>query len=176
MKEIDFTLDEVGSINFEVEYTTKIVDPITQEKNIVPTIELQEVIPDEGYTGLSKVTVEAVTNEIDENIQPSNIKLGVSILGIEGNLEPDKPDQTKEVNPTIEIQTITPDTGYELAQVQVNAVTSAIDENIVSENIKEGVSILGVTGSLKEGYDVNVENNTLFFIGSGVVEGSELII
>ena len=57
-----------------------------QEKNIEPTITEQIVTADENYDGLSKVTVEAVTNEIDNNIQPSNIKLGVSILGVEGNL------------------------------------------------------------------------------------------
>lgn len=143
----------VGSLNKATEYIT----PLTQEKTATPSTNVQEITPDEEYTGLSKVTVEAVTNEIDENIQPSNIKLGVSILGIEGNLEPDKPDQTKEVTPTIETQIVTPDTGYELAQVQVNAVTSEIDENIVSENIKEGVSILGVEGSFVGGVDEELE-------------------
>lgn len=131
----------------EVSLSTKEIEPTTQEKTITPTKETQEVVPDEGIFALSKVIVEAVSNEIDENIQPNNIKLGVSILGVEGNVEPDKPDQTKEVNPSIEEQIVVPDTGYELSEVKVNGVTSEIDENIISENIKEGVSILGVQGN-----------------------------
>lgn len=60
--------------------------PILQEKNIAPTTSSQIITPDENYDGLSKVTIEAVTNKIDSNITSSNIKNGVSILGIEGIL------------------------------------------------------------------------------------------
>ena len=147
MQEIDFVLEEIQQIDFGMEYATKVIEPLTQEKSVVPSTQKQEVEPDLGYTGLSKVIVEAVSNEIDENIQPNNIKLGVSILGVEGNVEPDKPDQTKEVNPSINEQIITADTGYELAEVKVNGVTSEIDENIKPENIKKGVEILGVVGT-----------------------------
>lgn len=91
------------------------IEPVTQEKEVNPTTEIQEVIPDEGFTGLSKVTVNAiigdtleitpskeeqtfngvytevkskgVTSEVDENITPNNIKIGVSILGVDGTLE-----------------------------------------------------------------------------------------
>jgi len=51
-----------------------------QEKSAIPTTEEQEVIADEGYTGLSKVTVAG-----EENLIPDNIKQGVSIFGVEGN-------------------------------------------------------------------------------------------
>lgn len=57
--------------------------------------------------------------------------------------------QTKTVSPTISQQVVQPDSGYDgLSRVTVNAVTAAIDNNIVASNIKSGVSILGVTGSL----------------------------
>lgn len=50
--------------------------------------------------------------------------------------------------PSTSSQTIEPSTGYDgLASVTIEAVTSAIDENIVAGNIKNGVTILGVTGS-----------------------------
>lgn len=52
------------------------------------------------------------------------------------------------VTPTTSAQSITPEApidGYDT--VNVNAVTAAIDENIVAENIKSGVTILGVTGT-----------------------------
>ena len=121
----------------------------TQEKEVTPTTNVQEITPDKDYDALSKVTVKAVTNEIDENIKPSNIKLGVSILGVEGNVEPDKPNQSKVATPTTNQQIITADTGYELENVTIEAVTNEIDNNISAENILQGVSILGVEGILK---------------------------
>ena len=58
-----------------------------------------------------------------------------------------KPTQTKTATPSTSQQTITPDAGYELASVTVEAVTNAIDANIQAGNIRNGVSILGVTGN-----------------------------
>lgn len=55
--------------------------------------------------------------------------------------------QTKTVTPTTSKQNITADSGKVLEKVTVNAVTSAIDANIVAGNIKSGVTILGVEGT-----------------------------
>lgn len=57
--------------------------------------------------------------------------------------------QDRTVTPTTSKQTIqkTSDSYYGLSKVTVNAVTAAIDANIVAGNIKSGVTILGVTGS-----------------------------
>ena len=96
--------------------------PTFQEKTVAPTTSAQEVTADENYSGLSKVTVNAVTSSIDNNIKAINIRSGVSILGVQGNLEPDKPDQEKTVTPSSSQQIVTADTGYELAQVTVKAV------------------------------------------------------
>ena len=88
--------------------------------------------------------------------------------------------QEKEVSPTTEIQEITPDKYYTgLSKVTVSAVTSDIDENIVAGNIKEGVEILGVTGTYEQGYFTSYENNTLVFDNSDrpvTVNESELIL
>ena len=78
-----------------------------------------------------------------------NIRKGVTVLGVEGNLEPDKPNQDKTVLPSTSQQVITADTGYELASVTIEGVTSAIDSNIVPENIREGTMVLGVEGTMK---------------------------
>lgn len=60
--------------------------------------------------------------------------------------------QTKTVTPSTSSQSVTPDTGYDgLSKVTVNAVTSSIDSDIKASNIKSGVNILGVTGTLVEG-------------------------
>lgn len=132
------------------------------ELNYTPTTEAQ-IIP-EGYT--SGGIIGAVSSDIDSNIIPTNIRAGVSVLGIEGNLEPDKPDQSKTVTPTTQEQVIRGDTGYELAQVTVNPVTSAIDNNIQAENIKKDIPILGVTGTY-EGLNTSDATATASDIASG---------
>lgn len=125
--------------------------PTLQKKTITPTTTAQKVVADAEYDGLGEVNVNAVTSAVDANIIPTNIRRGTTILGVQGNLEADKPDQSKTVTPTTSQQNIVADTGYELAQVTVKAVTSSIDANIQAGNIKSGVSILGVTGTLQEG-------------------------
>ena len=139
-------IDTTKSIS-KVTYDGTNMSLATQTKTVTPTTSEQVIVGDDGYN-LSSVTVEAVTKDIDTNIQPNNIKQGVTILGVEGNVAPDKPDQSKIVNPTTSQQLITADIGYELAQVTVNAVTSDIDDNIQSGNIKQGITILGIDGSL----------------------------
>lgn len=57
--------------------------------------------------------------------------------------------QDRTITPTTSKQTVkkTSDSYYGLGTVTVNAVTAAIDENIVAGNIKSGVTILGVEGT-----------------------------
>lgn len=81
----------------------------------------------------------------DAIINPDAI---ANIAAVAGNISPEPVLQDKTVTPTTSQQTITADEGKTgLGTVTVNAVTSAIDANITAENIKSGVTILGVTGS-----------------------------
>lgn len=58
-----------GSLNSKSELsgalnkTTEYIEPITQEKEITPSTVVQEVTPDEDYTGLSKVTIKPIPSE-----------------------------------------------------------------------------------------------------------------
>lgn len=55
---------------------------------------------------------------------------------------------TLSVTPSTSSQTLTPTSPKNgFTQVNVSAVTSSIDNNIIAENIKKDVTILGITGS-----------------------------
>ena len=55
--------------------------------------------------------------------------------------------QTKPATPATSKVTVEPDAGKVLTKVEVSAVTSAIDANIVPGNVKKDITILGVTGT-----------------------------
>ena len=110
------------------------------------------------YTGLggsadnvaNASTIVEVLNEISKLFSgdydaTQNAEAIANIAAVASSIN--KPTQEKTVTPTTSKQTITPDSGKVLSKVTVNAVTAAIDENIVAGNIKSGVTILGVTGS-----------------------------
>lgn len=121
-----------------------------QTKNATPSTSQQIIEPDTGYNGISKVILSGVTNDIDSNIVAENIKSGITILGVEGTLDPSAEPvlQNKTVTPTTSQQVISADNGYDgLDEVTVNGVDNSIDSNIVAGNIKSGVTILGVQGS-----------------------------
>lgn len=63
--------------------------PLLQAKTAEPATTAQVVTADEGYDGLSSVTVDAVTAAIDANITPGNIKKDVQILGVMGTMKPE---------------------------------------------------------------------------------------
>lgn len=118
--------------------------------DVQPTTTDQTITPTEGSV-FSGGTVRAVTKEIDVNIVSNNIKEGVTILGVAGTLKGEKPEEVFDVQPSTAEQTITPTEGSVFSSGTVRAVTSAIDSNILPENIKQGVSILGVEGTLSGG-------------------------
>lgn len=130
-----------------------------QDKTVDPKPYIQTITYDStlGYDGLDTVTVNAVTASVDPDIIASNIKKDVEILGVTGTFEGRQPviQSTVSVEPKTLPQSVVPEDGYDgLAGVNISAVTAAIDPNILAENIKKNISILGVTGSYE-----SVQNN-----------------
>lgn len=91
-------------------------------------------------------------------VKSEEVKIKVPITTL--RIEPTT--QSKTVEPSIEEQTITPDEGiFALSSVTVNPVTSEIDESIKAENIKEGVSILGIEGTVKPFKELVLQDKTV---------------
>lgn len=167
------------------------------ETTITPTTSVQEVLPGEGVDGFSKIDVEAVTSSIDSNIIPGNIKKDTTILGVVGTLEEkedlnteltatetkvtnvqtlvdDLPTQyaleEKTVTPTTSQQIITPSSASKaISKVTVEAVTASIDSNIVADNIKKDIVVLGVTGT----YEGNVPTGSIEITANGTYNVSD---
>ncbi|MBQ2391422.1 MAG: hypothetical protein II306_06595, partial [Clostridia bacterium] len=138
------------SADSKITYSFDFEVPNVQPLDVTPTTEEQIINAPAGVSGYSPVNVGAVDSAIDLNIIPENIREGVEILGVEGDLIELK-GQEKTVNPATSTQNITPDANFNgLTKVTVNAVTSSIDSDIKPQNIREGIEILGVEGSVIE--------------------------
>ena len=62
-------------------------EPVLQNITIKPSINDQSFVADTGYDAIGVVNVSKVTSDIDSDINASNIKKGVNILGVDGTLE-----------------------------------------------------------------------------------------
>ena len=97
-------------------------EPVLQSKTVSPATSEQTVTPDEGYDGLSDVTVEAVAL------------------------------QSKTVTPSASEQIVTPDSGYDgLSQVTVEGDSNLVPANIVSGVSIFGVEGIAESGGSGDG-------------------------
>ena len=157
----DIVITHNGNYTPDANYTgfgvvrVNVPEPSYSQLTITPSIEQQQFIPSDD--GFSKVTVDAVTSDIDANIIASNIKKGIKILGVTGSYE--FFTETLEVDPTQELQEIYPNKdGF--SKVTIRPVNATIDANLVAGNIKKDVEILGIVGTVVESNNINTRNIT----------------
>lgn len=133
-----------------------------------------DLIHRQGSIERLNVTYDKIATPI--NLSSGQIKAGETILGIAGSVVELNGD-TETVTPTTSQQIITPTSPKNgFTQVTVNAVTSTIDSNIKTENIKSGVTILGVSGksSVVDTSDANALSSTMLDGYSAYVNGQKV--
>nr|DAI22340.1 MAG TPA: hypothetical protein [Caudoviricetes sp.] len=77
-------LSTKGSLSGSLSNSVIYVDPIIQEKEVTPTRKVQEVVPDTGYTGLSKVTVKGYVPKVVNKTITSNGVYSAEEEGLDG--------------------------------------------------------------------------------------------
>lgn len=86
-------------------------------------------VPQGYHDGSGTVQIDATEQA---KLTPSNIREGVTILGVVGEMSPNEGEkaQEKTVTPTTAVQTIVPDTGFTcLSSVTVNAIPYVESDN-----------------------------------------------
>lgn len=165
----------VANLPDAIDTIPEATEPKLQAKTATPSETAQTVKPDSGYDGLSQVSVGAisktyvgsgVTKQAAKTITPSTssqtaVASGVYTTGtVTVAAIPStyvKPSATKAATtytPSTSNQTIAAGTYCSGAQ------TIKGDSNLVAGNIKSGVSIFGVAGTMTAGEDVTAETNT----------------
>lgn len=165
----------VANLAEAIDTIPEATEPTLQSKTVTPSESAQTVKPDTGYDGLSQVSVGAisktyvgsgVTKQAAKTITPSTssqtaVASGVYTTGaVTVGAIPStyvKPTATKAAT------TYTPSTSNQtIAAGTYCSGTQTIkgDANLVAGNIKSGVSIFGVAGTVEEGEDVTAETET----------------
>ena len=165
----------VANLPDAIDTIPEATEPKLQAKTATPSETAQTVKPDSGYDGLSQVSVGAisktyvgsgVTKQAAKTITPSASSQtavasgvyttgAVTVAAIPSTYV--KPTATKAATtytPSTSNQTIAAGTYCSGAQ------TIKGDANLVAGNIKSGVSIFGVAGTMTAGEDVTAETNT----------------
>ena len=139
--------------------------PKLQTKTVSPSISSQNVIPDSGYDGLSRVVVNAMPTGSLNGISVNSNGLITSSVGTSGYLSSGT-SKTLQLS-TQGSATIVPGTSTKTAVSSGKYTTGTIqvqgDSNLIPGNIVSGVSIFGVTGTKQDFYYCIFQpGNTLF--------------
>lgn len=128
-----------SSISGVVKNGVEYIEPLTQEKSVIPNIEEQVIVPDEGFGGLSKVIIEPVSLQTKEStpieeeqtIIADDEFLGLKEVKIKSiPSEYKKPTGTKKINSNGEYNVAS----YEKALVNVEQKPPVLQEKSVTPN------------------------------------------
>ena len=151
---------EAESVSVNV--SAPVTEPVLQEKTVSPATSSQTVRPDNGYDGLSQVTVSAMPTATQATPSISVNSSGLitaSATQSAGYVAAGTKSATKQLT-TQGAQTITPGTSDKtIASGRYLTGTQTIkgDVNLKATNIVKGISIFGVTGTHEGGEDVSTE-------------------
>lgn len=138
--------------------------PALQEKTVTPSTSAQSITADNGYDGLSKVTVNAMptaTQATPSITISSDGKITASATQSAGYVAAGTKSATKQLT-TKAAETITPSTSNKtIASGTYLTGTQTIkgDANLVAGNIKSGTSIFGVTGSYVDSTPIEISTD-----------------
>lgn len=177
-----------STAGLKVTGTAKASAPTLQSKTATPSTSQQTITPDNGYDGLSSVTVEAMPTAALGTPTISVDSAGKITATVQqasaGYVEAGSKSATKQLT-TKGAATITPGTSDQTiasGTYLTGAQTVKGDANLVAGNIKSGVSIFGVAGSFAgsdgggssdnncEAYHITSASSTLNFKTSGTVK------
>ena len=144
-----------STAGLKVTGTAKASAPTLQSKTATPSTSQQTITPDNGYDGLSSVTVEAMPTAALGTPAISVDSAGKITATVQqvsaGYVEAGSKSATKQLT-TKGAATITPGTSDQTiasGTYLTGAQTIKGDANLVAGNIKSGVSIFGVAGSFE---------------------------
>ena len=144
-----------------------------EEKTVKSTEEEQTISPAEGYDGIKGIKVlpivlegksQRASKDEDITITPSEGYDGIGEVVIPKIRLKSKTATPSTSEQTIKLNTLEAMSNDALSEVVIAPVDAGIDENIIPENIAEGVSILGVEGTHSGGGEDTLAmrlNNTL---------------
>lgn len=135
-----------------------------QDKTVTPTTSAQIITADSGYDGLDTVTVNAMPTATQATpsvtVNASGL-ITATTTQTAGYVSAGTKSGTKQLT-TQSAKTVTPTTAAQTAVESgvytTGKITVAGDSNLVAGNIKNGVSIFGVTGTLTAGSGGSTES------------------
>lgn len=123
--------------------------PTLQSKTVSPSTSQQTVSPDSGYDGLSSVKVNAMPSG-SATTPATTITANPTISVSASGLITASVSKTQGVTPTVSAGYVSSGTAGTVT-VNGSATQQISDANFIPENIKDGVTIFGVTGTYTGG-------------------------
>lgn len=88
-----------------------------------------------------------ILRQKNARLMPDNLRKDIQLLGVTGTVV-ELVGETKTIVPSTSRQIVTPSQGHNaITEITVEAVDNTIDPNLIADNIKAGVTILGITGT-----------------------------